>query len=72
MKNLKKCLECLGGWCEIGAKEVEGLSFGEITTMLQACARRKVEDEGGSDLATKPKLALLKLLKEKVKVSLNV
>ena len=43
MKNLKKP----GGfnWCEIGAKKVEELSHGEITTMLQACARRMVEDE---------------------------
>ena len=39
----KKSLECFN-WCEIGAKKVE-LSHGEITTMLQACARRMVEDE---------------------------
>ena len=44
MKNLKKCMECFG-WCEVGVEEVKGLSCGEITTMLQACARRKVEDE---------------------------
>ena len=33
--------------------------------MLQACARRKVEDEWDGELVTKPKLALVKLLKEK-------
>ena len=33
--------------------------------MLQACTRRKLEDEWDGELATKPKLALLKLLKEK-------
>ena len=64
MKNLKKYLECFG-WCGIGAEEVKGLSCREITMMLQACARRKVEDEWDGELATKPKLALLKLLKEK-------
>ena len=45
MTNLKICLESFY-WCEIGAKEVEGLSCEEITPL-------------------KPKLALLKLLKEK-------
>ena len=44
MKNLKKCMGCFG-WSAIGVEEVKGLSYGEITTMLQACARRKVEDE---------------------------
>ena len=53
------------GWSEIGVEEVKGLSYGEITTMLQACARRKVEDEWDDEPATKPKLALLWLLKEK-------
>ena len=62
MKNPQKCMECFG-WCEIGAKEVEGLSCGGITTMLQVCARRKVDDEWSSDM--KPKLALLKPLKKK-------
>ena len=52
MKNPQKCMECFG-WCEIGAKEVEGLSCGENTTMLQACARRKVDDKWGSDLDTR-------------------
>ena len=52
MKYLQKYLNCFG-WCEIGAKEVEGLSCGENITMLQACARRKVDDEGGSDLDTR-------------------
>ena len=33
--------------------------------MLQASTRRKLEDEWDGELATKPKLALLKLLKEK-------
>ena len=33
--------------------------------MLQACARRKVDDEWNDELVTKPKLALLRLLKEK-------
>ena len=64
MKNLKKCMGCFG-WSEIGVEEVKGLSYGEITTMLQACARRKVEDEWDDKLATKPKLAWLRLLKEK-------
>ena len=57
-------MDCFG-WCEIGVEEVKGLSCGEITTMLQACARRKVEDEWDDELATKPKLALLRLLKAK-------
>ena len=61
MKNPQKYLKCFG-WCEIGAKEVEGLSCGGITTMLQVCARRKVDDERSSDM--KPKLALLKPLKK--------
>ena len=30
----------------------KGLSCGEITTMLQACVRRKVEDKWGDELAT--------------------
>ena len=64
MKNLKKCMGCFG-WNEIGVEEVKGLSYGEITTMLQACARRRVEDEWDDELATKPKLALLRLLKER-------
>ena len=33
--------------------------------MLQPCARRKVENEWGEELVTKPILALLGLLKEK-------
>ena len=37
----------------------------KFTTMLQACARRKVEGEWGDELVTSPKLALLRLLKEK-------
>ena len=64
MKDLKKCMECFG-WCEIGVEEVKGLSCGNITTMLQACVRRKVEDEWDGELATKPKLALLRLLEER-------
>ena len=39
MKNLKKCMECFG-WCGIGVEEVKGLSYGEITTMLQEGGRR--------------------------------
>ena len=35
------------------------------TSILQACMRRKVEDKWVCDLATKAKLALVKLLKEK-------
>ena len=35
------------------------------TSILQACVRRKVEDKSVCDLATKAKLALVKLLKEK-------
>ena len=44
-------MECFG-WCEVGVEEVKGLSCGEITTMLQVCARRKVEHEWGDELAT--------------------
>ena len=44
-------MECFG-WNEIGApRQVKGLSCREITTMLQACARRKVEDEWDDELA---------------------
>ena len=62
--RMKKCLECFRG-CGMDAEEVKGLSCREITLMLQACTRKKVEDEWDGELATKPKLALLKFLKEK-------
>ena len=53
MKNLiKNAWTALVGVKLVPIKEVEGLSCGEITTMLQACVRRKVENEWGDKLAT--------------------
>ena len=42
-----------------------GLSSVEIKVMLETCAKRLTEDEWTCELGTKPKLATLRLLKEK-------
>ena len=42
-----------------------GLSSIEIKVMLETCAKRLTEDEWTCELGTKPKLATLRLLKEK-------
>ena len=61
-----KLWECLKsfGWCRVGAEEVRGLSSGEIKAMLETYARRMIEEEWSGELSTKPKLAILRLLKE--------
>ena len=62
--KLKECLKSFG-WCGVGAEEVRGLSSGEVKAMLETCAKRMIEDEWACELSTKPKLAILRLLKEK-------
>ena len=56
-------MECFG-WCNIGVRLVKGCHV-EKSQQCKACARRKVKDEWGDELATKLELPLLKLLKEK-------
>ena len=62
--RLQECLK-LFGRCGVGAKEIRGLSGVEIKVMLETCAKRLIEDEWTSELNAKPKLASLRLLKEK-------
>ena len=63
-----ECLKSFG--CDgVGAEEVRGLSSVAIKVMLGICARRLIEDEWTRELSAKPKLATLRLLKEKDSVS---
>ena len=62
--KLQECFKSFG-WCGVGAEEVRGLSSVEIKAMLETCAKRLIEDEWACELSTKPKLATLRLLKEK-------
>ena len=62
--KLQECLKSFG-WCNVGAEEVWGLSSVETKVMLETCAKRLIEDEWTCELSTKPKLATLRLLKEK-------
>ena len=64
MMKLQECLKSFG-WDGVGAEEVRGLSTVEIKVMLETCAKRLNEDEWTCELSTKPKLATLRLLKEK-------
>ena len=64
MMKLQDCLKSFG-WDGVGAEEVRGLSSAEIKVMLETCAKRSIEDEWTCELSTKPKLATLRLLKEK-------
>ena len=62
--KLQECLKSFG-WGGVGTEEVRGLSSVEIKAMLETCAKRLIEDEWTRELSTKPKLATLRLLKEK-------
>ena len=62
--KLQECLRSFG-WCGVEAEEVHGLYSGQIKAMLETCANRSIEDESACELSTKPKLAILQLLKEK-------
>ena len=65
MMKLQECLKSFG-WDGVGVEEVRGLSSVEIKVMLETCAKRLIEDEWTCELSTKPKLATLRLLKERV------
>ena len=62
--KLQECLKSFG-WQRVGTEEVNGLSSGEIRAMLETSARRRIESELSRELDTKPKLAVLWLLKER-------
>ena len=62
--KLQECLKSFGR-CGVGAEEAHGLSSKEIKALLETCAKRMIEDEWARELSTKPKLAILWLLKEK-------
>ena len=66
MMKLQQCLKSFG-WGGVGAEEVRGLSNVEIKdmTLFETCAKMLIEDEWTCELSTKPKLATLRLLKEK-------
>ena len=61
--KLQECFKSFG-WCSVGAEEARSL-YPEIKVMLETCAKRLTKDEWMSELSTKPKLATLRLLKEK-------
>lgn len=64
MVKLRGCLKSLG-WSGVGVDEMRRLSGGEIKSMIESCARRRIEEGLTEELRAKPKLAVLHLLMER-------